>query len=69
MSKTLQEWEELLPEKHFVRIHRSTIVNFGFVEKLKKCRNHTQEVFIAGLDQPFIMSRRYAARLKHLLAA
>jgi len=36
VSKTLQEWEELLPEKHFVRIHRSTAINFAHVEKVKK---------------------------------
>lgn len=67
VSKTLQEWEELLPEKHFVRIHRSAIVNFDYVEQVKKCRNYTQEVFIRGLEKPFIMSRRYAAKLKHVL--
>lgn len=67
VSKTLQEWEELLPEKHFVRIHRSAIVNFDYVEQVKKCKNYTQEVFIHGLATPFIMSRRYASKLKHLL--
>lgn len=67
VSKTLQEWEELLPEKHFVRIHRSAIVNFDYVEQVRKCRNYTQEVFIRGLEKPFIMSRRYAAKLKHVL--
>ncbi len=69
VSKTLQEWEELLPEKHFVRIHRSTIVSFDYVEKVKKCRNHTQEVFVRGLEKPFVMSRRYVVKLKHLLVS
>lgn len=69
VSKTLQEWEELLPEKYFVRIHRSTIVNFAFVERVKKSKNYSQEVFVAGLAKPFIMSRRYAAKLKALLAS
>lgn len=67
VSKTLQEWEELLPEKHFVRIHRSAIVNFDYVEQVRKCKNYTQEVFIRGLEKPFVMSRRYASKLKHLL--
>ncbi len=68
VSKTLQEWEELLPEKYFVRIHRSTIVNFAHVEKVKKRQNYSQEVFVKGIEKPFTMSRRYAAKLKHLLA-
>ena len=69
VSKTLQEWEEILPEQHFVRIHRSTIVNFEYVEKVAKCRNYTQEVFVRGIDKPFVMSRRYAVKLKHLLVS
>jgi two-component system LytT family response regulator len=67
VSKTLQEWEEILPEQHFVRIHRSTIVNFEYVEKVRKCQNYTQEVFVRGVEKPFMMSRRYATKLKHLL--
>jgi DNA-binding LytR/AlgR family response regulator len=66
VSKTLQEWEELLPEKYFVRIHRSTIINFAHVEKVKKRKNYSQEVFVKGIEKPFMMSRRYATKLKHL---
>jgi two-component system LytT family response regulator len=67
VSKTLQEWEDILPEKHFVRIHRSTIINFAFVEKVIKRQNYTHDVFISGIENPFAMSRRYAMKLKHLL--
>jgi two-component system LytT family response regulator len=69
VSKTLQEWEDLLPEHHFVRIHRSVIVNFEYVEKVRKCKNYTQEVFVRGIEKPFVMSRRYAVKLKHLLVS
>ncbi len=68
VSKTLQEWEEILPDKYFVRIHRSTIVNFEYVEKVKKCKNYTHEVYVNGIDKPFIMSRRYALKLKRMLS-
>ncbi|MBN2412630.1 response regulator transcription factor [candidate division KSB1 bacterium] len=67
ISKTLQEWENILPEKYFIRIHRSTIVNFEHVEKVKKCRNYTNEVYIIGIDEPFIISRRFAVKLKKYL--
>ncbi|MCL4707638.1 LytTR family DNA-binding domain-containing protein [bacterium] len=67
VSKTLQDWEDLLPEKQFVRIHRSAIVNFEYVEQVRKCKNYTQEVFVKGIEKPFMMSRRYASKLKHLL--
>jgi len=67
VSKTLQDWEELLPEKQFVRVHRSTIINYEHVEKTVKRKNYTHEIFVRGIDKPFIMSRRYAAKLKNLL--
>ena len=68
VSKTLQEWEDILPQKYFVRIHRSTIVNFEYVEKVKKCKNYTHEVYVSGIEEPFIMSRRYALKLKRILS-
>ncbi|MDZ7332693.1 MAG: LytTR family DNA-binding domain-containing protein [candidate division KSB1 bacterium] len=64
VSKTLQQWEQILPEEYFVRIHRSTIVNFEYVEQVKKCRNYTHLVYVRDIEKPFVMSRRYAARLK-----
>src|SRR5262245_38229924 len=62
--KPLNEWEERLPEKHFARIHRSTIINIEFVERVEKSFNYSFEVYLRGAGEPFMMSRRYAARLK-----
>jgi two-component system, LytTR family, response regulator len=62
--KPLSEWEERLPEKHFARIHRSTIINIEFVERVEKSFNYSFEVYLRGAGEPFTMSRRYAARLK-----
>ncbi len=67
-SKTLLEWEKILPEKYFLRIHRSTIVNFEHVDKVKKCPNNTHEVYVKEVEEPFTMSRRYAAKLKSMLS-
>ncbi len=68
VTKTLQDWEDLLPNDYFVRIHRSTIVNFEYVDQVKKCRNYTHLVYVRGIDKPFVMSRRYAARLRKTMA-
>lgn len=67
VSKTLQEWAQVLPPKYFVRIHRSIIVNFELVEQVVKCKNYTYLVHLRGFEKPFVMSRRYAAKLKKLL--
>jgi two-component system, LytTR family, response regulator len=66
VSKTLQEWEDMLPDKYFVRIHRSTIINFEYVEKVVKCENYSHEVYLRGIEKPFTMSRRFAAKLRSL---
>jgi len=67
VSKTLQEWEEILPEKYFVRIHRSSIVNFEHVETVKRNKNYTHQVYIKGIEEPFDISRRFAVKLKKYL--
>ncbi|HOT98077.1 MAG TPA: LytTR family DNA-binding domain-containing protein [bacterium] len=68
VTKSLREWEEILPPDYFLRIHRSSLVNFEFVERIEKRPNYSHLVYIRGIEQPVVMSRRYAARLQHLLA-
>lgn len=63
-EKPLREWEERLPEKHFTRIHRSTIVNLNEVEKIETLFNRTMEVSLNNFKQTFSVSRRFAAKLK-----
>ncbi len=62
--KPLREWEERLPEKHFLRIHRSTIVNLEFVERVETWFNRSYRVHLKGFPEPFTMSRRHALKLK-----
>jgi two-component system, LytTR family, response regulator len=64
ITKSLKEWEERLPEKYFVRIHRSTIINFEFIEKVESGFNRSFQVFLSGIDKPFTISRRYSAVIK-----
>lgn len=65
--KTMKEWELRLPDSHFVRIHRSTIINTGHIEKVEDWLNYSYRIYLKGIAKPFIMSRRYAAKLKHEL--
>lgn len=66
-AKSLREWEERLPERHFVRIHRSTIVNLDFVDRVDEWSHGSFMVFLRGVQEPFTMSRRYAARVRSRL--
>ena len=58
------EWEDRLPKNYFARIHRSTIVNLDFIEKVEKWFNYAYHVYVQNRDEPFQMSRRYATKLK-----
>ena len=63
-GKSLREWEQRLPNRHFVRIHRSTIVNLEYVERLEPWSHASQHVHLRGVAQPLTMSRRFGARLR-----
>lgn len=62
--KSLKEWEDRLPEKYFTRIHRSTIINLEYIERIVGWFNRSYRVHLRHLEEPLTMSRRYAVRLK-----
>ncbi len=65
--KSLKEWEERLPENFFCRIHRSDIINMEYTEKVEKWFNYSYRIKMKGIEEPFILSRRYAKKLKELM--
>jgi two-component system, LytTR family, response regulator len=64
VTKPLKEWEDRLPEKHFVRIHRSTIVNLEFIEKVETWFSRSYQIYLRDIKEPLTVSRRYASQLK-----
>lgn len=65
--KSMKEWEMRLPEQYFCRIHRSTIINMEYIERLEEWFNHSLRVYLKGVEKPYLMSRRYVAKLKEKL--
>jgi two-component system LytT family response regulator len=66
-QKSMKEWESRLPENLFIRIHRSTIVNTEFIEKVEPWFNYSYCVYLKGSDKPEVMSRRYVSRIKEYM--
>lgn len=62
--KTMKEWESRLPENNFCRVHRSTIINLEFITKIEKWFNNSYRLHLKGIEDPLVMSRRYASKLK-----
>ena len=64
IRKSLREWESVLPNNMFVRIHRSTIINFEFIDRVEKFYNRSYLVYLKNIKQPFAISQRYYTKLK-----
>ncbi len=64
VNKSMNEWEERLPENLFVRIHRSTIVNLSLIEKIDEWFSGSLRVYLKGIDEPVVMSRSYYYKIK-----
>jgi len=65
--KSMKEWETRLPARHFLRIHRSAIINMEHIDRVEEWFNYTFKVYLKGVAEPFVISRRYATRLKDRL--
>ncbi len=68
IKKTMKWWEKKLPEKLFCRIHRSTIINLNFINKIEKWLNKAYRVYLVNVSKPFIISRRYGSKFKARLS-
>lgn len=64
LLKSMKEWEERLPEAHFARIHRSTIVNLDQVESVEAPWTAGWLVKLRELPATFPVSRRYWTKLR-----
>ena len=64
VRRLLKKWEEILPKKIFVRIHRSTIINLNYIVKVEKWFNHSLAIYLKDFKEPFIVSRRLSSVLK-----
>lgn len=58
-------WEDKLPSEHFIRIHRSSIVNLNNVIKIEKGNYDTGLLYLKGVSEPLEISRNYFSIIKH----
>ena len=68
VHKSMAEWESRLPKSYFNRIHRTSIVNMEYVDRLEEWFNNSYRVYLKGIEEPYVMSRRYVAMLKQKLS-
>jgi DNA-binding LytR/AlgR family response regulator len=64
VNKLMKEWETILPDNLFLRIHRCTIINLEYVKKFEKWFNYSYRVYLDKVEEPFIVSRRNSEKLR-----
>ena len=69
VRKLMKFWESKLSENSFLRIHRSTIVNINYIEKIEKWYNRSYAVVLKNFDEKQIISQRYASKIKSIFSA
>lgn len=62
--RSLNNWENILPENSFIRIHRSTIINLEHVTKIEKSLNNKHRVILNKIETPLEVSKRYIAKIR-----
>ena len=69
VRKLIKSWEEVLPPKYFVRIHKSILINLEHLIKIEKWFNNSYKVYLSNYPEPLIASRRYSAKLRSKMLA
>ncbi len=64
IRKPLKAWENRLPKEHFMRIHRSTIINTEYIEKVERWFNYSHRVFLKEVKDFFVISQRYSRKFR-----
>jgi two-component system LytT family response regulator len=62
--RSLLEWQKRLPEKLFVRVHRSIILNLDSIDRVEEWFNGSLRIHLRNGRHPVISSRRYSSRLR-----
>lgn len=60
IRKSLRKWEEILPENLFIKIHRSTIINISYIDRVENLKDPSPTVYMKRIEKPFSISQRNA---------
>jgi DNA-binding LytR/AlgR family response regulator len=67
IKKSLKSWEDILPAKSFLRIHRNTIINIEQIEKIERMFKGSFVVKLKNHPELIYFSQRYSQKLRKLL--
>ena len=65
IMRSMNDWESRLPHEHFVRVHRSYIVNINHIEKIIRNSTSSAKIFLKNHSEPVTLSRTYYKNIKN----
>lgn len=69
VRRTMKAWEDMLPTKHFVRVHRSAIINLARYRGSDRESYETTLLHLDGVAEPVRASFRFLPELRSRLTA
>lgn len=69
LRKSLKAWEDALPATHFMRVHRTQIVNLARVTRYQRDGEERTLLFLEGVNEPVPASRYRWSDLRARLSA
>ena len=69
LRKSLKAWEDTLPATHFMRVHRTQIVNLTRVTGYERDGEEHTRLFVTGVTEPVVASRDRWTDLRDRLGA
>lgn len=67
VRRTMKAWETSLPSSHFLRVHRTAIVNVAHITRIERVTEATSRVHLDGVADPVAVSYRYLPTLREAL--
>jgi two-component system LytT family response regulator len=61
--KSIGDWQKELPDEHFARVHRNSVINFNYIERSERFGN-TAIIFLVSIPEPVPISRGYYKLIK-----
>jgi two-component system LytT family response regulator len=68
LRRTMKSWEGILPPSHFMRVHRTAIVNLERITRFERDREERTRLFLAGVKEPMTAARKLWPELQSRLA-
>lgn len=69
IRKSLKAWEDALPAGHFMRVHRTQIVNLARITRYERDADEHTRLHVEGRAEPVLVSRSRWSELRDRLAA